>query len=173
MSDEVRIGIDGDRQIGLRFEEFPDHLHDDLRGEIDALSRELFGRIEAQVPSNTGKLRSQVRLRMFDQEDRIRGYIDIAGDKGSTDHAKAGALEYGSRGKPAKVGAHQMKLDHFWRTRLAAPISVLVDAYTRTPNIAEHAFMRGPLDAMRPEILARLNAAVEQAVAAANDGAGA
>lgn len=169
MSDQVRIDIAGDRQAGLRFEDFPDDLHDDLRGEIDALSRELLSRIEAAVPSKTGTLRSQVRLRMFDQEDRIRGYIDIDGRKGSTDYAKAGALEYGSRGKPTKVSAHRMKLDHFWDHRLAAPTNVLVEAYERTPTIAEHSFMRGPLAAMRPEIVSRLTGVIERAVADAND----
>jgi hypothetical protein len=169
MSDEVRIDIAGDRQAGLRFEDFPDHLHDELRGEIDALSHELLSRIEALVPEKSGTLRSQVRLRMFDQEDRIRGYIDIDGRKGSTDYAKAGALEYGSRGKPTKVSAHQMKLDHFWAHRLASPTNVLVDAYSRTPTIAEHSFMRGPLAAMRPEIVQRLTGVVERAIADAND----
>ena len=169
MSDQIRIGIDGERQTGLRFEDFPDELHDDLVGEIDGLTRELFARIQSATPVGTGKLRSQQRMRLYDQKDRIKGYISVAGEKGSTDYAKAGALEYGSRGKPIKVGAHQMKLDHFWRTRLAAPITVLVGAYDRTPKIAEHAFMRGPLEAMRPEILQRLNAAVEKAVAGANE----
>ena len=169
MNDQIRIDIDGDRQSGLRFEEFPDHLHDDLRAEIDALSHELLARIEAAVPSKTGTLRSQVRLRMFDQDDRIRGYIDIQGRSGQTDYAKAGALEYVSKGKPSKVSAHRMKLDHYWEHRLAAPTTVLVDAYERTPNIAEHSFMRGPLAAMRPEILQRLTGVVERAVADTNN----
>lgn len=169
MRDEVRIDIAGDRQAGLRFEDFPDHLHDDLRSEINSLSNELLGRIEAAIPSRTGTLRSQVRLRMYDQDDRIRGYIDIDARKGSTDHAKAGALEYGSRGKPTKVGAHQMRLDHFWDHQLAAPTTVLVEAYERTPNITEHSFMRGPLGAMRPEIVQRLTGVVERAAADAND----
>lgn len=171
MSDQIRIDIAGDRQSGLRFEEFPDDLRDDLRAEIDELSHDLLGRIEAAVPTNTGKLRSQVRLRMFEEDDRIRGYIDIAGQgSGSqSDFAKAGALEYGSTGKPSKISAHQMKLDHFWHQRLNAPINVLVDAYNRTPTIAEHSFMRGPLTAMRPEILQRLGNTVEQAVAGANE----
>lgn len=169
MNDQIRIDINGDRQSGLRFEEFPDHLHDDLRGEIDALSHELLARIEAAVPSKSGQLRSQVRLRMFDQEDRIRGYIDIEGRKGSTDYAKAGALEYGSKGKPIKVSAHKMRLDHYWDHKLAAPTTVLVEAYERTPDIAEHSFMRGPLAAMRPEILKRLTDVVERTVADTND----
>lgn len=169
MNDQIRIDIEGDRQSGLRFEEFPDHLHDEFLAEINSLSNELANRIEAAAPSKTGTLRSQVRLRMFDQEDRIRGYIDIEGRKGSTDFAKAGALEYGSKGKPTKISAHNMRLDHYWNHRLAAPTTVLVEAYERTPDIAEHSFMRGPLAAMRPEILKRLTDVVERAVADAND----
>jgi hypothetical protein len=170
MSDDlVKIEVGGERSVGLRFEDFPDQLHDDLRAVIEGVSNELFSRVQAVTPSSTGKLRSQERLRLFDQQERIKGYIDIAGGKGSTDHAKAGALEYGSRGKPVKIAAHRMQLDHFWHKRLNAPITVMVDAYARTPKIAEHAFMRGPLEAMRPAILQRLNAAVENAVAGANE----
>lgn len=168
MSDEVRIDLDGERQTGLRFETFPDALRDELRGEIDSLSHELLARIEAVIPEKTGKLRSQVRLRMFDEDNRIKGYIDIAGEKGSTDYAKAGALEYGSRGRPVEVAAHSMRLDHFWHHKLNAPITVLTEASKRTPTIEEHGFMRGPLAAMRPEIISRLTAVVERAVDEAN-----
>lgn len=168
MSDQIRIELDGDRQTGLRFEEFPDAMHDALRNEIDEISHELMVRIEAAIPQKSGKLRSQVRLRMFDEEDRIKGYIDIAGEKGSTDYAKAGALEYGSKGKPVSVSAHAMRLDHFWHHRLNAPITVLTEAYQRTPTIAEHSFMRGSLAAMRPEIISRLTGVIENTVDEAN-----
>jgi hypothetical protein len=42
--DSIKIGLTGDRQAGLRFEEFPDHLYEGLRQEIDALTNELFAR---------------------------------------------------------------------------------------------------------------------------------
>ena len=165
--DDIHIAVTGDRQVGLRFEEFPDALYVALRQEVDALSIELLARIEAATPSRTGKLRSQERLRLFTDENRITGYIDIAGAKGSQDFAKASALEYGAH-KATQVAAHAMKLDHHWSLKLAAPETVLVAAYSRTPDITETAFERGPLDAMAPEIVARLNAVVEKAVVAAN-----
>ena len=165
--DSVRISVAGARQVGLRFEEFPDNLYADLQAEISALSIELFARVQAATPRRTGQLSSQERLRLFTDKARITGYVDIAGTKGSQDFAKAAALEYGAHA-PTKVRAHGMKLDHFWSLKLSAPIDVLVGAYMRTPDIDQHAFERGPLAQMGPEINTRLNAAVEKAVAEAN-----
>jgi len=164
--DTVRIDLSGDRRAGLRFEEFPDALYEELTQEIGALSRELFSRVEAATPSRTGALRSQERLRLFTDKNRITGYVDIASDKGG-DFAKAGALEYGAH-KRTSVKPHARKLNHVFERALAAPMDVIVGAYDRTPNIAEHAFERGPLGAMRGEIVQRLNAVVEKAVAGAN-----
>lgn len=166
--DSVKIDITGDRQVGLRFDQFPDVLYDDLRVEVDSLSTELFALIEAATPSRLGTLRGQERLRLFTDKTRITGYVDVAGAPGSQDFAKAGALEYGTRGKSNKVVSHSMRLDHFWADKLKDPITVVTKAFDRTPNIEEHAFERGPLEAMAPQILSRLNAVVAAAVAEAN-----
>lgn len=166
--DSIKIDIAGDRQAGLRFDEFPDVLYEDLRKEIEELSLELLLRVEAATPSRTGLLRSEERLRLFTDKDRITGYIDVKAD-GQQEHIKAGALEYGAH-KKHKVSSHTMRLDHFWEQKLDAPITVLVDAIPdRTANITEIAFLRGPLEAMRPEIAARLRAVVENAVTKANE----
>jgi hypothetical protein len=63
--DSVRIGLTGDRQAGLRFEEFPDELYGELTQTISALGDELLGLIEAATPSRTDELRSKERLRIF------------------------------------------------------------------------------------------------------------
>lgn len=165
--DTIHIDVTGDHQVGIRFEAFPDDLYGDLRQEVDALSVELLALIEADTPTLTGLLHSEERLRLFTDPTRITGYIDIAGEKGSQDFAKAAALEYGAHAA-TKVGAHDMRLDHYWALRLAAPETVLVEAFTRTPNIEEVAFERGPLEAMAPEIVARLNATVEKRVVETN-----
>lgn len=165
--DSIRIDVTGDRQVGLRFDHFPDALYEDLRQEIEALSIELFTRVEAATPEKTGELRGQERLRVFTDPNRITGYVDVAGAKGSQDFAKAGALEYGAH-RSHKVSAHSMRLDHAWAEKWAAPETVLVAAFTRTANLQEYAFERGPLAQMQPEIVARLNAVVEKAVAEAN-----
>lgn len=165
--DAIRIGVKGDRQAGLRFDEFPDALREGLREEIDSLTNELYGRIRAATPSKTGDLRDKERVRLFNDKDRITGYVDIAGKKGSQDFAKAGALEYGAR-RTKKVNEHKMRLDHYWHDKLDAPRMVIVKAFDRRNNQAEHSFLRGPLGAMQPEILRRLNSVVENAVQEAN-----
>jgi hypothetical protein len=166
--DTVRIDVANARQVALRFDEFPNELYADLRAEIDKLAVELFARVQAATPDATGKLRSQERVRVFADPKRITGYVDIGTDGSRNDAVKAAALEYGSKGKPAKISAHSMQLDHVWSNRLNAPMTVMVKQYDRTPNIAERAFERGPLAQMQPEVASRLNAVVERAVAAAN-----
>lgn len=165
--DSFKVDITGARRVGLRFEQFPDELYEALREEIEALTIELLERVKAATPDRTGRLRSQERMRLFADKDRITGYVDVAGARGSQDYAKAGALEYGAH-RPTKVDAHNMRLDHYWATKLSAPETVLVSAYTRTPHIEEFSFERGPLAAMAPEITERLNEIVEAEAAKAN-----
>ena len=165
--DSIHFEVAGDRQVGLRFDEFPDALRGDLLTKIEALSAELYARIVAATPSLTGLLRSEERLRVLQNKDRITGLVDINAPKGSKEFGKAAALEYGADG-PAKVSAHMMQLDHHWANKLARPQRVMVDAYTRTTNIMEHAFERGPLASMQPQILAALNDSVEKTTAEAN-----
>jgi hypothetical protein len=165
--DSIRIDIANARQVGLRFDTFPDALYEDLKTEINALSIELYARIQAATPNRTGALRAAERLRIFADQSRITGYVDIAGAKGSQLFAKASALEYGAH-RSTKVKAHSMGLDHHWSKKLDQPQEVLVKAYSRTPNIQEVAFERGPLATMQPEVAARLNAVVAKATAEAN-----
>jgi hypothetical protein len=163
--DTIRVNISGDRKVELLFEEFPDGLYADLKAEINALSMELFARVEAATPQLTGKLRSEERVRLFADPNRITGYVDIAGT--GQDFAKAGALEYGAH-RATQVSAHSMRLDHVFGEMLASPMTVMVDAYSRTPDIQAFAFERGPLDAMAPEIVERLNAVVDRVTAETN-----
>lgn len=163
--DSFRVDVTGARDVGVRLDAFPDGLYEDLRNEIDSLAHELEELVIAATPEKTGKLRSEVRMRLFADKSRISGRVDIAAS--GTEAAKAGALEYGAH-RATSVRAHQMRLDHAWGEKLAEPITVLVAAYNRTPDVAERAFERGPLAEMQPEILARLNALVEQDVAQAN-----
>ena len=166
--DSIHIDVAGARQVGIRFDEFPDDLYADLRAEVSSLSAELFGRVEAATPELTGQLRAAERLRLFTDANRITGYVDIQGGKTSGGlYAEAGALEYGAH-RSTKVKAHTMRLDHHWLLQLADPETVQVPDYTRTPDIAEHAFERGPLAEMAPEVVTRLNAVVERAVAKVN-----
>lgn len=160
--DSVKVEVTGARQVGVRFEEFPDHLYEALRAEIHAIGDELLELVKAATPQKTGKLRSEERLRVFADKNRIKAQVDVSGE-----FAKAGALEYGAH-RATKVGSHSMRLDHAWNEKFDAPESVLVGAYTRTPNIEEHAFERGPLHEMQAAVLTRLNETVAKAAGEAN-----
>ncbi len=59
-----------------------------------------------------------------------------------------------------------MKLDHAWDVRLSAPITVMVAAHARPPNIAEVNYMRGALAEV--PVAERLKAVVEKRVAETN-----
>lgn len=162
---DIHATITGERQVELLFEAFPDRVYADLRAEIEALTAELFALVRARTPQRTGRLASEERQSVVAGKDRITGRVDFQGPSG--DLAKAGALEYGAH-RTTSVRAHSMRLDHVFAERLNGPMSVLVSAYSRTPDIAAVEFERGALDELQPQIIERLNAVVELAAAEAN-----
>jgi len=160
----LNFRLEGDVAAGLRFEEFPNDLRDALKGEIEALGREAFTKVAARVPRKTGRLASQERLRLVEGENYVTAIVDFGGaDAQGQDHAKAGALEYGSKGKAVAVRAYERRIDRVFGRALAAPMDRLVKAYNRTPKVAERDFVRGAVQDMRPEIIQRLEAVVARA----------
>lgn len=157
----IKIDLTGERQAGMRFEKFPSELLDDLRAEIDSLTNELRGRVGAAMPRESGQLRDSLDSDVLKKEDRITGRVIVAAGNSKL-HRKAAALEYGSTGKHSRVKQHKMKLRHYWEKKLLLPRTVIVEAFQRKPNIRERKFLRGPFEAMRPTILARLGKVVER-----------
>lgn len=164
----VKIDLSGERQAGMRFEKFPSELLADLRAEIDSLTNELRGRVGAAMPRGTGELRDSLDSDVIKKEGRIRGRVIVAVGNSKL-HRKAAALEYGSKGKKRPVRQHKMRLGHYWDEKLATPRTVIVKAFQRTPNVKAHKFLRGPMEAMRPTILARLGKVVERAAQEASE----
>lgn len=157
----IKIDLTGERQAGLRFEQFPSDLLANLRAEIDSLTNELRGRVGPAMPNRSGELRASLRDKIIDKENSVTGRVTVA-EGNQALHRKAAALEYGSKGKKRPVRQHAMRLGHFWDQKLAAPRTVIVKAFMRTPNVKAHKFLRGPMEAMRPTILARLGKVVER-----------
>ena len=164
--DAVHFTATGARKAEVVLEQFPDALYEDLRKEIDALTHEVFAIVQSRTPSKTGRLRSEERVWIWADREKITGRINIDAPKGSEEFAKAGALEYGAHNARGLIKAHSMRLDHAWEQRLDSPITVMVAAHARPPNIAEVSFIRGALAEV--PVAERLNAVVEHRAAGAN-----
>lgn len=159
MTDDISVIITGDRDVELRFDEFPDRLRDTLRERISGLTDELAARVRGAVPKRTGKLAGEIVDELRETPDEITGIVTLSGE-----FAKAAALEYGGTGETFSVRAHDMRLDHLWGR--AASLVVSVPEHGRSRHDAARRFLRGPLEAMRGEVVASLNEAVQTTAAA-------
>lgn len=159
MSGEFFVTVTGDRKVALRFETFPTKLHDRLLSRITALTAVLAAKVRARVPVLTGKLKSEITQRVFDDAPRkITGRISVDGE-----YAKAGALEFGAHGS-ARVDAHMARLNLVFGHRLGAPLQVMVAAHRRTLNLPAKRFMRGPFLESGAAIKAELEDAVSDTI---------
>lgn len=156
----VTFEIATERSADLRFEEFPRRAHAVLKERIEDLTSQLHSMVASAAPRRTGRLAASIESRVVDYPDRITGYV-----KPSSDFAKAAALEYGSH-RTVQVKAHRERLDHVYARPLASSINVTVSAHARRTNVAEHRYLRGPLDAIRPLAIAELRQALAEAAAA-------
>lgn len=155
------IQIEGDRRAVLRFEKFPAAAHDRLKATLESLKDRLIAAVHADEPRLSGQLVQMTGGRVYDHGDRIAAVVGVRAE--TADEArKAAALEYGSRRRALMLRAHQAKLSHLW-SRAISPIIVTVPAHSRVPNIDPRRYLRDPLEAMREEALAEMEAAVAAA----------
>lgn len=151
----IDLGLKGEREVAARFEEMPRALLDRLLERIGDLTGRLYDAIEADEPEGkSGRLRSETGSRVTDRGTRITGSVAV-----TAEFAKAGALEYGAH-RSTTVSAHQARLTHVFGR--VASLEVQVGAHTRRLNIAERRFLRDPVAAMRGEIEAEIQAAVDE-----------
>nr|WP_294549967.1 hypothetical protein [uncultured Rhodopila sp.] len=153
--------MSGDRKAILRFEEFPKAAHDRLFEALTDIEQQLEAAVIASEPTKSGALRSLTGGRVYDHANRIAAVVGVRVQTGN-EARKAAALEYGSRGVAITVEAHFMTLDHIWR-RAISPIAVDLPEYMRRPMITPHAFLKGPIDAVRGIAIAQMQAAIDQA----------
>jgi hypothetical protein len=162
--DEFGLQLEGDRRVGLRFEEFPERARQRLAAAMDSITQRLLARVEAAEPIKTGKLRGETTAYVSSGPNFVKGTVAIRVPKGAqagVEAGKAAALEYGAH-KSIAVKAYSRTLDHVFLHAIA-PTEQLVRAYVRRANIAEQRFLRGPIDEMRDQILTELREAVEGA----------
>jgi len=160
----ISVEITGDRQVGLKFEEFPRQAHDRLLETITKMTDRLEAAVLGSEPFLTGKLRSTTVEKVYsDNPDRIAGYVRIIADFG-----KAGALEYGSHRTitvNSRSAGQRGRQGHLRILSMFAKASnAVAAAYTRTTNIAAEAFLRNSLGDLEAEFLAELDQAMQEAV---------
>jgi hypothetical protein len=145
----------GEREISLRFDTFPSKLQGKLEQRIRALTEELEQRVEAATPVKTGLLRSEIKENVYTGEtsNRVAGYVSVFAGNIKNEYAKAATLEYGSN-KVRKLSE-----------RLAGPSKKLERRLFKAAHIEAFRYLRGPFEAMRPEIQAALEETVAEAAA--------
>jgi hypothetical protein len=140
-----------DLNVRQSFDRLTPALKTELRKTVTSLTQQLLGLVRAREPVRTGYMLSRTVSFVDERPTLIRGRVRIIATGSAQRVAAAfGALEYGAH-KRIVVAAHSRG-----RAR--------VRAYDRTVNIAARRFLRGPAAAMRPLILAELEAAVARAV---------
>lgn len=167
MSEDLGVYITGAREMGLRFERFPETLRADLVPVIGELTAETLAMVEALLPNRTGRLRGEMSMAVHDLPDAVTGVVGLPPGLGSgpdSVYAAAGALEYGAHGDYT-VKAHAMRLDHLWARATGLPMTVDVPEHSRRLDLEARRFMRGPALAMRGRVFARLEDVVDRTVA--------
>ena len=154
--------ITGDRVLEARFAEWPKELHDSLYQRIAKLTDQLLGRVQALVPDQTGTLKNEIIARVFDDPERIKGYVSLEGGLDPEAYIKAGALEYGAH-KTFAVSRYRRTITQAFG-RDISPKRITVGEYRRTANIEERMFMRGALAEIEAEAVVELTAAINEKI---------
>lgn len=159
----MAVILKGNRELELKFDQFPQQLHGRLEARITQLIDSLQARIEGARPVSPGKsrkLRSEVKSRVYSSQNRIAGYVSIYAPGNSGEYAKAAALEYGSN-KPRRsferVGRMASLLTR-GRRRIVSRLSKPV-------HLEAYRYMRGPFEDSMSEFQAALETEVNEAVA--------
>ena len=159
----MRISVDirGDRELALRFDQFPAVLHARLERRITAITQELEARVEAATPVRTGKLRSEVRPSVYsNNRDRVAGYVQVFAPGDPREYPKAATLEYGSD-KPRRRFERASGL----LGRVGAPRRRLLSRGGDAVHIRAYRYLRGPFESMQAEIEAALQQEIDAAAA--------
>ncbi len=154
-------------KINLRFDKFPTVAHDRLVEAMWRIEKRLEAAVLADEPTMSGKLKSLTGGRVYDHGTRIAAVVGVR-DKTQQGARKAAALNYGSRGRPVDVRAHEAWLDHYFAQAMSLPHFVLVRAHKRVPNIEGFKFLQKAIASERRTAIEELRLALEQAVTESN-----
>ena len=161
--------ITGDRRVVARFSQWPAELHDVLYARISALTDTLKDRVEALTPDRTGKLKSEITSKIYDDPQKIKGLVTLEGGLSRSEYIKAAALEYGAHGGVSVRKYSRTIAEAFGRD--ISPTRIDVSAYSRIANIDTRNYLRGGLADVEADATAQLQQVIDQSAKAFNDDA--
>lgn len=134
--------ITGERELALRFDEFPVEVRDRLEARMTDLVESLKSRVQGTRPVTPGKshkLRDEIAGRVYSSDHRVAGYVSIYAPGESEAYAKAAALEYGSN-KPRRQFQRQGRL----AARFVSSRRRIVSKLSKPVHLEAYRYLRGP-----------------------------
>jgi hypothetical protein len=153
----------GERRLQAFFDDLPAVLEARLYRAMEAIASRMAAAVRAAEPVRTGTLRAETQPFVWQSDAAVTAGVVVASDS-KVEHGKAAALEYGAH-RPTTVREHWAVRSSFWG-RYGAAEAVLIEEYRRRVNIGADRYLRGPFAAMEGEIIAALEAAVDEAARA-------
>lgn len=157
MSDFDILAV-GERRLQALFDGLPQRLEARLYAGMQRVAERLLAAVEAAEPDRTGKLRRETVSFVHRGEAAIVAGVTVHGASKS-DFGKAAALEYGSH---RMIEVHLRRRMGGLARRYRATSFALSDYYERRTNIAADRYLRDPFAALRSDIIAELETAVDQ-----------
>ena len=137
----IGLQFRGGAELAARFETLSGKAHDKILGRMGGLVDRLTSLARAAAPNKTGKLRSEIVGRVYDDtKSRIAGYVSVfAPEGGAKEYPKAATLEFGSnRVRKTRVSRFSDKLGRMSKRRIVARV-------TKPVTIAAYRYLRGSL----------------------------
>jgi hypothetical protein len=157
----VTVITRGDREISLRFDNFPTRAKQKIEERITLLTEQLKARVQAAAPRRTGALQSEITARIYSNKaDRVAGYVSVFAPGQPSEYPKAATLEYGSS-KPRRTFEKTSGI----AARLGLAQRRIAGRISKPVQIEAFAYLRRPLEQMKPEIELGLNEALAEATA--------
>lgn len=150
-------GVKGERELAVRFETFPQDARQRIEQRINAFVDRLQGRIQGAAPYRTGRLRSEIKGRVYSTQTRVAGYVSVYAPGAPNEYPKAATLEYGSN-KPRRAFERGGGLV----ARLTGSRRRIVSRISKPVHIDALRYLRGPFDDLAPEFRAEIDAALNE-----------
>lgn len=155
--------IKGEREVSLRFDQFPDRAKDRLRDRITSFVDTLQAAIEGAAPQKTGRLKSEIKGRVYESAHRIAGYVSVYAPGIPGEYAKAATLEYGTS-KPRRAFERNSRMAF----ALGRSKRRIVSRLSKPVHMDPRRYLRGPFADLRGGFEEQIAAALSEAAQDSN-----